>query len=227
MSLLFGETANPEDVTRRPGPWPELNQRVEIFGSAWGSWLPSRIEDRRTDRLAVAVPQDPAGGGPVRRPADWVALRWTNPRGIGMLEATVTAATRAGIVPTWELVGRGEPALFQRRRFARVPVVLPGRATGRRGAWGLTILDVAEGGIRCLAPQLAPFDPGEPVEVSFDVDGLDFTARAEVVRWGLAPGGVTIVFRFSGLPRAGADRLRRFVFRQELAHSAPPPTGVR
>jgi len=216
MSLLFGDTDNPEEVTRRPGPWPDVNQRVEVFGSAWGAWLPSRVEDRRGDRLVIAVPQDPEELRPVRLPADWVALRWTNPRGIGMVEATVTAATRDGIVPTWELVGRGEPALFQRRRYARVPVLLPGRAVGRRGAWGLTILDVAEGGIRCLASQLAPFDPGEAIEVSFDVDGLLLSARAEVVRWGLAPGGVTIVFRFTELPRGEADRLRRFVFRQEL-----------
>lgn len=223
MSQLFGDSANPDDVTRRPGPWPAVNQRVEIFGSAWGTWLPSRVEDRRGDRLLVAIPQDPeAPPRPLRRPEDWVALRWTGPRGIGMVEASVAAATRAGIVPAWELLARGEPALFQRRRYARVPVVLPGRAVGRRGAWGLTILDVAEGGIRCLAPQLAPFDPGEPVEVSFDTDGLLLTARAEVVRWGLAPGGVTIVFRFTDLPRAEADRLRRFVFRQELAH-----TGAR
>jgi hypothetical protein len=219
MNPAYGDTANPEDVTRRPGPWPEVNQRVEIFASAWGAWLPSRVEDRRGDRLVVAVPQDPAGLRPVRRPEEWVALRWTSPRGIGMVEATVTKSTRAGIVPTWELVGRGQPALFQRRRYARVPVVLPGRAVGRRGAWGLTILDEAEGGVRCLASQVAPFDPGEPVEVSFDADGLPLTARAEVVRWGLAPGGVTIVFRFTGLPRNDADRLRRFVFRQELAHS--------
>ena len=215
---MFGETANPEDVTRRAGPWPELNQRIEIFGSAWGAWLASRIEDRRGDRLAVAVPRNPDEPRPISRPTDWVALRWTHPRGIGVIEANVVAVTRAGIVPTWELATRGQPALFQRRRYARVPVVLPARATGRRGNWGLTILDVAEGGIRCVAPEPAPFEPGEPVEVSFDVDGLGFTARAQVVRWGIAPGGVNIVFRFLDLPRSEADRLRRFVFRQELAY---------
>jgi len=219
MSLPFGESANPEDVTTRPGPWPDVNQRIEIFGSVWGTWLPSRVEDRRGSVLVVAVPQDPDELRPVGRPTDWVALRWTGPRGVGMVEATVAAATRAGLVPTWELVGRGQPALFQRRRYARVPVVLPGRAVGRRGAWGLTILDLAEGGIRCLASQLAPFDPGEAVEVSFEVDGFVVTTAGEVVRWGLAPGGVTIVFRFIDLPRADADRLRRFVFRQELAQS--------
>jgi PilZ domain len=219
MSAPFGETANPEDVTRRPGPWPEVNQRIEIFGSGWGTWLPSRVEDHRGSVLVVAVPQDPDELRPVDRPTDWVALRWTGPRGVGMVEATVSAATRTGLVPTWELVGRGQPALFQRRRYARVPVVLPGRVVSRRGAWGLTILDVAEGGIRCLASQLVPFDPGEAVEVSFDIDGWSLTAAGEVVRWGLAPGGVTIVFRFTDLLRADADRLRRFVFRQELAHS--------
>jgi len=207
----------PSVRTRRPGPWPEVNQRVEIFGSAWGAWLPSRVEDRRDDHLVVAVPQDPDGLQPLGRPAGWVALRWTTQRGIGMVEANVIAATRAGIVPAWEVAGRGRPALFQRRRYARVPVVLPGRAVSRRGAWGLTILDVAEGGIRCLASELAPFDPGETVEVSFDVGGIGLTARAEVVRSRPAPGGVTVVFRFTDLPRAEADRLRRFVFRQELA----------
>ncbi len=222
MRSLLGDTANPDDVTRRPGPWPEVNQRLEIFGSSWGAWLPSRVEDRRGSRLVVAVPQDPEEHRPVPRPDSSVALRWSDPHGVGMVEGQVIAATRAGIVPAWELLAPGPPALFQRRRYARVPVVLPGRAVGRRGAWGLTILDVAEGGIRCLASQVAPFDPGEPVEVSFDVDGQLLTTRAEVVRWALAPGGVTIVFRFTELPRGGADRLRRFVFRQELAH-----TGAR
>ncbi|HYH48765.1 MAG TPA: PilZ domain-containing protein [Acidimicrobiia bacterium] len=216
MSLLFGETPDTDDVTRRPGPWPEVNQRVEIFASSWGTWLPSRVEDARSGRLHVAVPQDPAELRPVDRPADFVAVRWTSDRGVGMLEAAIAASTRAGIVPAWELVTRGEPALFQRRRFARVPVILPARAVSRRGAWGVTILDVAEGGIRCLASQRAPFDPGEAVEVSFEVDGRALTTRAEVVRSGLAPGGVTIVFRFIDLPRSDADRLRRFVFRQEL-----------
>ncbi|HET9772491.1 MAG TPA: PilZ domain-containing protein [Acidimicrobiia bacterium] len=217
MNLLFDDTANPEEVTRRTGPWPDVNQRVEIFGSAWGTWLPSRVEDRRGARLAVAVPQDPLERHPLSRPTGVVALRWTSARGIGMVEADVVAATRAGIVPTWELVGHGEPALFQRRRYARVPVVLPARATGRRGAWGLTILDVAEGGIRCVAPQVTPFEPGEPIEVAFDIDG-PLTVRAEVVRWSLAPAGVNIVFRFLDLSRNDADRLRRFVFRQELAY---------
>jgi len=219
MSLAFGDTANPEDVTRRPGSWPAVNQLVEIFDSTWGTWLPTRVEDRRHHRLVIAVPQNPDRAEPLARPPDFVAVRWTGPRGIGMVEATVVAATRAGIVPTWELAGRGDPVLFQRRRYARVPVVLPARVLTRRGAWGITILDLAEGGIRCLAPQMVPFEPGEPIEVSFEVDGLGLTTEAQVVRWALAPGGVTIVFRFVELPRAVADRLRRFVFRQELATS--------
>lgn len=217
MSWEFGDTSNPQEVTRHPGSWPEINQRLEIFTSAWGEWLASRVEDRRNRRLAVAVPQDPDAARPIDRPSEFVALRWTTGRGVGMLEASVTQAIRAGIVPAWELVARGEPALFQRRRYARVPVVLPGRAAGRRGAWSITILDVSEGGVRCLASQRVPFDPGEPVEISFDAGGQLFTALAEVVRWAVAPGGVTIVFRFHQLPRGEADRMRRFVFRQELA----------
>lgn len=226
MQPAFGETANPDDVTRRPGPWPEVNQRVEIFGSAWGAWLTSRVEDRGGDRLTVAVPRDPDAPTPrpVAAPAEAVALRWNNPRGIGMVEARLARVTRAGIVPAWELVAAGEPVVFQRRRYARVPVVMRGRVTGlgRRSTWAVTILDLAEGGIRCLAPSSAPFDPAEPVRLAFDVDGAPFTTRARVVRWELAPGGVLVAFRFDELPRGEADRLRRFVFRQELA-----TTGAR
>ena len=219
MSHVLGDTANPEDVTRRPGPWPDVNQRVEIFGSDWGDWLPTRVEDRRPGGLVVAIPQNPAGPETLARPAGFVAVRWTSPRGIGMVEAGVAAATRAGIVPAWELIGRGQPVQFQRRRFARVPVVLPARVITRRGAWGLTILDLAEGGIRCLAPQMVPFEASEPIEISFEIDGLGLAMPAQVVRWAVAPGGVTIVFRFVDLPRSEADRLRRFVFRHELATS--------
>jgi hypothetical protein len=224
MRPAFGDTANPDDVTRRPGPWPEINQRIEIFASGWGAWLASRVEDRRADRLTVAVPQSADGLRPMATPAEAVALRWTNPRGIGMVEAGVGRVTRAGIVPAWELVARGEPVVFQRRRFARVPVVLRGSVTGlhRRAPWPVTILDVAEGGVRCLASPSAPFDPAEPVRLAFDVDGAPFTARAQVVRFELAPGGVVVAFRFDELPRNEADRLRRFVFRQELA-----TTGAR
>ena len=46
------------------------------------------------------------------------------------------------------------------------------RVVTRRGVWGITILDLAEGGIRCLAPQMVPIEPGEPIEVAFDFDGL-------------------------------------------------------
>jgi len=224
MQPAFGETANPDDVTRRPGPWPEVNERVEIFASGWGSWLASRVEDRRGDRLTVAVPRGADGLRPLPAPAEAVALRWTNPRGIGMVEARVGRVTRAGIVPAWELVGRGEPVVFQRRRYARVPVVMRGRVTGlgRRSTWAVTILDLAEGGIRCLASPSAPFDPAEPVRLAFEVDGAPFIARARVVRWELAPGGFLVAFRFDELPRGEADRLRRFVFRQELA-----TTGAR
>jgi|GEM_PF-2934423 len=224
MQPAFGEFANPADVTRRPGRWPDVNERIEIFGSGWGSWLASRVEDRRGDRLTVAAPQGPDGLRPLAAPAEAVALRWTNPRGIGMVEGRVGGVTRAGIVPAWELVARSEPLVFQRRRYARVPVVMRGRVTGlgRRSTWAVTILDVAEGGIRCLASPSVPFDPAEPVRLAFEVEGAPFSARAQVVRFELAPGGVLVAFRFDELPRGEADRLRRFVFRQELA-----ATGAR
>ena len=187
-SLLFGETANP-----RTSPAAPALARRQPAGRDLRLGLGSLagVPGRRTGRgIGWWSPcrRIPTGSGPsAGRPTGWPCGGPT-PRGIGMLEATVTAATRAGIVPTWELVGPGPAVLFQRRRYARVPVVLPARAVGAAPG-ASTILDVAEGGIRCSPPQLAPFDPGESVEVSFDVDGLLLTARAEVVRWGSPRAG--------------------------------------
>ena len=222
-----------EPGVRRNRPTPKTSPAGPAPGrrstSGWRSSPPPgvpgcrpRVEDRRPNRLVVAVPQDP------EQPAARRAVPPTGWRCAGPVPAASAWSKRACWPPPGPGSCRpGNSSAGASRRCSSAgatpgcPSCCRAGPPGRRGAWGLTILDVAEGGIRCLAPQLAPFDPGEPVEVSFSVDGIELTVRAEVVRWGVAPGGVTIVFRFTDLPRGDADRLRRFVFRQELAVEEP------
>jgi c-di-GMP-binding flagellar brake protein YcgR len=192
-----------------------VNQRIEIHTRLSSAWLPSRVEDREDRRLVVAAPSDPRGQLLAAQPGDPVALRWVEQTGLGYLDTTVTGEPD-GRVPVWELWAVEVPKLHQRRRFARVPVMLPVRVAGGGGQSLLLSLDLAEGGVLCVASPAAAFAPEERVELTFEVGGRRLQTAAVVVRSCGAPGGATIAFRFISLPRRDADHLRRFVYTRQV-----------
>jgi c-di-GMP-binding flagellar brake protein YcgR len=204
-------------------PWPTVNQLVEVSTPASHAWLSSRVEDREDRRLLLAAPFGPAGRSLAAQPGDRVVLRWVEERGLASLEATVIGE-RGGRVPLWELWAEEFPTLHQRRRFARVPVMVPVQAAGAGGEHRLLSLDVAEGGLLCAAaPQAArAFERGQCVRLTFEVDGRCLQTDAEVVRSTAARGGgATVAFRFTALARRDADHLRRFVYTRQVRLSAP------
>jgi c-di-GMP-binding flagellar brake protein YcgR len=199
------------------GPWPTVNQLVEVQLPPSGGWLSSRVEDREDDRcLVLAAPFDGTGRALVAQPGAHVVLRWIDERGLRSLDATVTGE-RGGRVPLWEVWSTEVPKLHQRRRFARVPVMMPVRVQRTGGESLVVTLDLGEGGVLCAAPPMAPFEPEEPVQLSFEVDGRRLETEARVVRSRTARGGgVTVAFRFIGLPGRDADHLRRFVYNRQV-----------
>jgi c-di-GMP-binding flagellar brake protein YcgR len=204
-------------------PWPTVNQLVEVRTPASRAWLSSRVEDREDRRLVVAAPFDMTGQPLSAQPDDHVVLRWIEERGLASLETTVTGE-RGGRVPLWELRAEGVPSLLQRRRFARVPVMVAVGAVAGGGEHRLLSLDVAEGGLLCAAaPQAArAFEPGQPVRLTFEVNGRRLQTEAEVVRSKAARGGgATVAFRFTALARRDADHLRRFVYTRQVHLAAP------
>jgi c-di-GMP-binding flagellar brake protein YcgR len=198
------------------GLWPTVNQRVEVHTPAFDAWLSSRIEDREDRRLVLAAPFDTSGRLLVAQPGDPVALRWVEQRGLGRLGTTVTGEL-GGRVALWELWADEVPTLHQRRRFARVPVMLPVSVAGASGEKRLLSLDLSEGGVLCAASLRVAFGPEERVKLTFEVDGRRLEAEARVV-WSRAArgGGSTVAFRFVALPRHDADHLRRFVYARQV-----------
>jgi c-di-GMP-binding flagellar brake protein YcgR len=206
------------------GIWPTVNQLVEVHiptsTDSSGTlrapgWLPSRVEDREDRRLVLAAPFDITGELLVARPGDPVALRWVEQRGLGRLDTTVTGGNR-GRLPLWELWANEIPTLHQRRHFARVPIVVPVSVVGGGGEQLLVSLDVAEGGVLCLADPTVALQPEQRVRLTLEVGGRRLEAEASVVRSKPAPGGATIAFRFIALPRSDADHLRRFVYTRQV-----------
>jgi c-di-GMP-binding flagellar brake protein YcgR len=198
------------------GPWPTVNQLVEVQLPPSGAWLSSRVEDREDRRLVLAAPFDVTGQPLVAQPGAPVVLRWIEERGLRSLDATLTGE-RGGRVPLWDVWSTEVPKLHQRRRFARVPVMMPIRVQ-RGGDVSLVVtLDLSEGGLLCASPPTAPFEPEELVHLTFEVEDRRLEAEARVVRSRTARGGgITVAFRFVGLPRRDADHLRRFVYNRQV-----------
>jgi PilZ domain/Flagellar protein YcgR len=200
-------------MERRPGPWPKINQRVEAQTGTAG-WFPTRIEDREGRGIVIAAPSG-TRGEPVRvAVGDPVALRWADWRGLGRLDANVIGLVRRPL-GLWLLEAVDAPAQIQRRRFARVPLMMPVRVAGSRAGL-LFSVNVAEGGMLCAAPGQSSFEPGESLTVKFSVDGGPVEAAASVVRSQPASGGAMVAFAFSGLSGRDADRLRRLLYRRQV-----------
>lgn len=204
--------------------WPALGRKVEIRVPGEPRWLPTKVADR-DELLTLAAPAPGGVTAPEPAPGAGVAVRWTERQGIGLLDAVV-AGTQYVPLPLWHLrvVGQGE--LVQRRRYARVPISLPGQALpaglapdDRFGeAWPFVTLDLSEGGLRATATA-GPFllaGPDDRFRLTVAVDGREVTARARVVRCFVAGNAMVITFCFTDIARHHADHLRRYVFAREL-----------
>lgn len=203
--------------------WPAPGRRVEIRIPGEPRWLATRVAER-DELLTLAAPT--TGNPAVDPPAGAaVAVRWTERRGIGLLDAVV-AGTQRIPSPLWHLrvVGAGE--MVQRRRYARIPVSLPGQAlpagiaAGERyaQAWPFVTLDLSEGGLRATATS-GPFlisGPEDRFGLTLPVDGREVTATARVVRCAVAGDAMVVTFCFTAIAPAHADHLRRYVFAREI-----------
>ena len=211
-----------EELLRRV--WPALGRKVEIRIPGEPRWLSTKVADH-DDLLSLAAPAP--GGTPTPEPAPGaiVAVRWTERRGIGLLDALV-AGTQYVPQPLWHLRVMGEGELVQRRRYARVPISLPGQALPAAidpedrfaEAWPFVTLDLSEGGMRATATA-GPFliaGPDDRYQLTFAVDGREVSARARVVRCAVAGNAMVVTLCFTEIARHHADHLRRYVFAREL-----------
>ena len=204
--------------------WPALGRKVEIRIPGEPRWLSTKVTDS-DELLSLAAPSLGGEITPEPAPGAVVAVRWTERRGIGLLDALV-AGTQYVPQPLWHLRAIGSGELVQRRRYARVPISLAGQARPvgadpeNRFAepWPFVTLDLSEGGMRATATA-GPFliaGPDDRYQLTFPVDGREISVRARVVRCFVAANAMVITFCFTEIARHHADHLRGYVFAREL-----------
>lgn len=209
----MGET----DTTK----WPGVRTPVELLTHHWPDWLPSRIEDLDHKRMVVAAPTTPTIPFLLPDPGDSVKLQWLSARGPCEFSALVESCRR-GTVPAWIITATSAPSLHQRRRFARIMITLPvAFAISGSESDTSTTLNISEGGMTCAIPRDRVLVPGDFAEAIVNLDGDPFYARAVCLRTETNEAGrLTASFQFEQLEPQQADRIRRFIFQEELRRRA-------
>lgn len=202
---------------------PTLRTPVEVLSHHWGEWLPSRVEDGDKLRLTVAAPSTPTIPVLLPDPGDSVKVQWVCSRGLCELEARVDHCIRSPL-PVWVMTPLGAPVLYQRRRYARIEVAL-------RVAYSLhrsnkpneigTTVNIGEGGMTCILSPAQLIEAGDTAQVIVSIEGEPFYAQAHCLRTATTETGrKTASFRFEQLELHDADRIRRFIFHEEMRRRA-------
>lgn len=184
--------------------------------------LTARVLGTEPDRLLLAPPVDVLGAPSRLVPGELVDLVWSDGGDLVGIPVAVERTDGA----QWSAVVVGPPQRVQRRDAVRVPLdaraVLSRPAAGEAGTAGgaadgleVPVLDLSEGGARCLVDPVAlQLEQGQTVLLRLPVDGLPGPVSALVVHRRFRGGTrhVDVGLRFTGLGEAEADALRRHVF---------------
>jgi c-di-GMP-binding flagellar brake protein YcgR len=180
--------------------------------------LPSRVEDADGTTVLVGAPFP----RPRVEPGQDVAVEWGTSRGWYSL-LTAYVGEEGETVPLWRLAPRGGARLLQRREYARAHVVLPVALVLGTGADARTasLLDISEGGARCVLTRPAGITIGDPATTILSTDRLQMTVPGSVIRVGTHDAWLDeVAVRFLQ-PVPEATDIRREVLQWQLRERVP------
>lgn len=200
--------------------WPRTGQRVDVLLPDTGEQMLAVVDDVRPPaqlHLRGPVTSDGAPASQVSVGKE-LLLRWTTPAGLHEL-TVVLADFPFNRVSLWKLVPLSVPVVDQRREYLRAPDALPAQLAHGAHRWNGVVIDISEGGARCVVDEPVDLVVGSVLKVVIDVDGEPIVVDADLLA--LEPMDspvetprVTIRLRFHDLGRA-ADVVRRRVLEQE------------
>jgi c-di-GMP-binding flagellar brake protein YcgR len=203
---------------------PEVNTAADVTLVARGVTVATRIAAATTDTLVVVPAAKGDEGRAVVKTGTWdsvaahtgdrVEVYWGDGPEVWQLNGVVVAVEDSS-QPEWRISAHGSAERSQRRGAVRARVALPVYVPWLDGQIVGETVDVSEGGLRAmLAGWGLPPKPGTTLELSLTIDEESVTVRGEVIR-GTDRGSGTwlLAVRFTAVPDAAADLLRRRVFR--------------
>ena len=200
--------------------WPRTGQRVDVFLPGSGEQVLAVVDDARPPAQLHLREPVTADGAPIPRVpvGKQLLLRWTTPAGLHEV-AVVLVDFPFNRVQLWKLVPLKTPVIDQRREYLRAPDALQALLAHGTHRWHGVVIDLSEGGARCVVEEPADLVVGSRLEVVIDVDGEAIAVAADLLSVEPMEGPIetpraTIRLRFHELGRA-ADIVRRRVLEQE------------
>ncbi|GGI05090.1 hypothetical protein GCM10011354_12360 [Egicoccus halophilus] len=184
----------------------------------------SRVEVQQGRELVVIAPTRPMGPPILPEPGRGVVVGWPSAWGYLEAQARLTRAD-AGDIATWVLdVERS--ALSQRRAAFRLDARLALTITvDRVGEVPATTRNLSEGGLACELPLRHELDAGTPLGFALQLPDGRLVGQGMVIRAvRMVPDGTELGIAFDELDPAEAERLRQYVFEEQLARRA---SGLR
>lgn len=175
--------------------------------------LVAAVERVGADTVAIEAPLDRGGRIVLPEVGESGLLVWRGSRDLQQAPVSVVQTTRPP-GPQWLLRLTGRQSVCQRRTFVRADVQLPVRLQLEGRTREVTALDISEGGLRAAVRERSGLTGGTVVEVQLELDGLDLSVSAEVVRARHlgSERPVDLGLRFTDLSIKDADRLRGWIF---------------
>jgi hypothetical protein len=191
--------------------WPTAGQRVTVVVDG-GHAQNCVVDDvRPPDALVLREPVSVTGEPPV---GGAVHLFWSTSSGRHELAATLARQTWDQM-PLWELHVSRDPSVRQERRFVRAADALPCQLLQDDRRWRAIVVDLSEGGARCVVHESEGLAAGTSLELHLALEGRELTLPAQVLS--VEPGTEdrwVVRLRFFGLGRL-SDPLRRRVMEQQ------------
>jgi len=195
-----------------------VGQRLQLTVAATGRHSRSvvdRVGDTAQDELLLREPVEVDGTGSANADAGAaLCLVWCSPAGRHDLPATFTGLARER-VRLWRVQPNGFVTTTQQREFARAGDALPVTVRRDEQAWPGVVVDLSEGGARCVleAATRPPTDATVLLDVEIEGQVLLLPARVLAAQ-PLTGQRCEVRLAFQSIGRA-ADVLRRRVLAQQ------------
>jgi c-di-GMP-binding flagellar brake protein YcgR len=205
-------------VDLRTAARPEVGARIVLQVLSTGAEVFAVVDAvALPDRLLLGEPFDAEGRHvePLASGSD-LRLVWTTTAGRHEVEATMAGVVRER-VPLWRVEVRSAPKVLQRRDYTRAPDSLRGEIHYGNLWSKLVVLDLSEGGARCMVRDPGELPVGGAVQLRTSLEDQEVLLEATLLEAEPQDGLgelVQVRLRFAELGRT-ADLVRRRVLEQQ------------
>jgi hypothetical protein len=195
---------------------PDVNDLVDVMLDSRAEPLAALISAVGGDTVLLTEPIDRSGQFVLPETGDSGLLVWGGGSDLRQAPIAVLETNRRP-EPTWRVRLTAAAGRCQRRSFVRADVNLPVVLRHPDADFGITAVDLSEGGMRCSTRAETAVTVGDSVVAEFS-PGRQLTVPATVarVRRGDKDRPTDLGLSFVGVTIGDADIIRRYVFSQLL-----------